>query len=228
MKELNLAWFTIKEYYRSTWLLTEGLAVGVTLFLASYMYWTLHGREVFLALGIFIIILAVLNTYRLTSRETNPRIFVIMTKGLKRREYLTGKAVAALLIDLLPVLLLFLMGYFMTRMKMEYPFFESIARLVPLIIALILSQAVALCFSPLVRDKRAVMISMVILILGFVQPITGLEYLLPPLQQLIKISYSPWQGLWWYYLALAVVYIVLFYGLACYFFKRRELDYEQK
>lgn len=228
MKKIALAIFTVQEYLRGTWFFAEVLFTAIMLFLHSDGYWDLKANEVFLSLGIFAIVIASLTTFRVTNRETNQRIYIILTKAITRRDYVLGKIIAILLINSLFLLIVFFIGYEVTKLGTQYSFFEALGRLGLIILVALLTQMIALCFSPLIKAKSAFPIGLGLIILGFYQPMEALNFVLPPIQQLIKASYKPLNNNLILPMVLMGFYLVIFYFLTTRFFEQRELDYEPK
>ncbi|MEG6570524.1 ABC transporter permease subunit [Thermoanaerobacterium thermosaccharolyticum] len=230
MKIMNLAIFTIHEYFRATGFYVELLVVGTFLYFGygnTFYNKTMPVDEAYFIMGLISCILAIVTTYRITNRERNRRIHIIMTKALSRFDYITGKAIAAFVIDFVLLMIVFVITYFYTRVSKEYSFSMAIITMIPILLIYFQVEAIILFLSPININKSAFMIGFIPIILGFYQPYGILKYILPPIQQLIKISYSGFikssdYGIF----ALSLLYIIIFFYLSCTVFKNREIDYD--
>lgn len=228
MKQLYLALFTLKEYYRATWLYAEVILVVIAITLFLDHYWLLRADDIYLALGIFAQVSGMFTTLRVTNREMNPRIYILLTKALTRRDYLVGKLIAITIIDGVIIFLLFLTTFFFTQLGAEVAFFAGLVRLLLIYLVLLLTEVIMLCFSPLVTGKRLFLVGVTLIILGFYQPVGILSYILPPIQQLIKSSHSQLGFSLLQEFLLSGIHLALFYWLSCRFFSKRELNYALK
>ncbi|MDQ7095351.1 hypothetical protein REC12_17305 [Desulfosporosinus sp. PR] len=228
MKIINLAIFTLTDYFRRTWFYAEIILVAILLFLFRDTYRLLGKNDIYPALGMFSIVLSAVTVWRIASLETNPRIYILLTKAISRTSYPSGKILAAFSLNALIVILLFIAGFFCTAVKEQLSFPNGLARLIPLGFILLMANLIMLCCSSLVFSKLSFFWGILLLILGTVQPFSSTGYLFPPIRQLIAGSYASFDIHLIFSCLLALGYIVLFYFLALYFFKKRELNYEQK
>jgi len=230
MKKINLSIFTICEYFRATGFYAELLIVGAFLYFGygnTFYNKTMPVDEAYFIMGLISCILAIVTTYRITNRERNRRIHIIMTKALSRFDYITGKAIAAFVIDFVFLMIVFVVTYFYTRVSKEYPFSMAIITMTPILLIYFQVEAIILFLSPINTNKSAFMIGFIPIILGLYQPYDILEYILPPIQQLIKISYSRFITAYNFgVFALSLLYIIIFFYLAYIVFKNREIDYD--
>lgn len=227
MGSIYLALFTLKEYFRATFLYLETLLLAVVLFFFGKQFWELGAGDVFPVLGFFALALTLVSTLRITGRETNPRIYSLMTKKLSRITYLCGKALAVFLLDGLYVLGLFVLAFAFTKLGSELTLAAALLRLVPILLVIILTESVFLLFSALVLSRTVFIAGIVLSVLGVNQPDYIPVSLLLSFKQLMQSSYIPGSfgvesGL------LTAFYIVLLFALACLIFSRRELDYKSK
>ena len=227
MGSVYLALFSLKEYFRASFLYMETLLLAVVLFFFGKRFWELGAQDVFPVLGFFALVVTIVSTLRITGRETNSRIYILMTKKLSRLTYLCGKALAVFLLDGLFVLGLFVLAFVFTKLGAEISLTAAVLRLIPIMFVIILTESVFLLFSALVLGNPVFIAGIVLSVLGVNQPDYIPVYLLLPFKQLIRSSYIPRSisvesGL------LTAFYITLFFALACLIFSRRELDYKSK
>lgn len=227
-KKIALANFTIQEYLRGTWLSAETILTVSVLFLYSHYYWKLEAHEVFLALGVFSIIIGILTTLRVMTRELNSRIYILLTKAITRQDYVSGKIIAIFVIDIIFLIILFVIGFSFTKLGSQFTLGEALIRLSLNLSVLLLAVMITVLFSPLIISKSAVPFGLTITILGLYQPSEILQFVLPPFRQLIKATYSDWGHQLFYSVILYVVYLILFWYLINYLLDRREIDFEPK
>lgn len=227
-KRIALANFTIKEYMRGTWLSAETVLIVSVMFLYSHYYWKLEAHEVFLALGVFSIIIAILTTLRVSKRELNPRIYIMLTKAITRKDYICGKIIAILAIDIIFLLVLFIIGFSLTKLGSQLSLGGALVRFSLNLPVLLLAEMITMLFSPMIISKTAVPFGLTLTILGLYQPSEILKVVLPPFRQLIKATYSNWGNEFFYDVFLSTVYLILFWYLINYLFDRREIDFEPK
>jgi len=227
MGMVHLAVFTLKEYCRANWLYMETFLVAVLLFFYGKEYWMLGTQDVFPILSFFALAAATLTTLRITGRETNTRIYILLTKKLSRCTYLCGKALAIFLLDGLYILGLFVLTFKFTKVSAELTLIESLIHLIPVFLVLILAESVFLFFSALVLRNPIFLVGLILVILGVNHPSAVPVYFFLPIQQLIKSSYMP-GGLSTETGLLAIFFIAFFFALACWVFSSRELDYKSK
>jgi len=230
MKIFSLAVFGMVEYYRSTWLFFESILIAVFLFftLLSTNYALLSAQDVYLNIGIFAVVGTFFTSFRLLERETNPRIYVVLTKNVSRREYIAAKFSAAFTVSAAITTALFALEYFLTSAKNQFGPFEAALRLTPAYLVIIISAMTVVLFSKLVMENPlSIGWAIVILMMGFAQPPGVLNYLAPPVQQLVKMSFNPFEILDCLYIFFGFLYSTMAFFAASYLFKRRELNYEQ-
>lgn len=226
MKIVNLALFTLLDYYRRTWFYAEVILVAILIFLFRDQFWLLNSAQVFPALGIFSIILATVTTLRITHLETNTRIYIPLTKALRRNDYLAGKALAVLSLDTVILAALFILTFALTSVKLQFTFGASLLHLIPLLLIQAMAASIMLSCSSLVSNQTTFFWGIILLILGAAQPWQLAAFILPPVNRLIVSSFTG--GYIWYPYLLAIVYIAGFYKLSQYLFNKRELNYEPK
>ncbi|HZW81880.1 MAG TPA: hypothetical protein VFF14_00480 [Candidatus Deferrimicrobium sp.] len=228
MKIIYLSVFTLKDYFRRTWLSAEIIMIAILILLYLDQYWLLSKSEVYPALGIFSLVLVTVNSLRMTNLETNSRIYVPLTKALSRGDYIAGKAVAVLSLDTAILTLMYVLSFLLTSVKQQFSFATGLFHLIPLLGVLLIAEGIILCCSPLVSHKLSFFWGVLILVFGSAQPWKITTYVFPPIKQLIISSYENNNLLTLSQYFLAIVYIVGFYSLALYLFGKRELDFEQK
>lgn len=225
MKVLNLAFFSLIEYIRSCGLLLEVIMTAVTICLFLDNYTELTANDVYLAVGFFSAAVTTLTTYRLTKRETNAHVYMILMRSLSRMEYLLGKIIAVLIPSALFSFILFLLGFHFTRMSAQYPFNQAVVRLYPILLVIIISESILMLFTPLVMGKMAYIAGlglMCFLTLGH-NPILDI---LPPIQSLLRVAGAPTFALDTRILLLWGFYTVLFFMMTWFVFMKRELNYD--
>ncbi len=225
MKTAVLIRFTLLEYYRATGFTCEAFMACLFVFLFSDQYWLLKASDIYLGLGIYALCSMFLTTVRIIGRETNPRIYILLTKDISRRSYLVAKLAAVFIIYFISIALLLLLAYRFCDISSDFHFWEAFARLAPIYLAALLCAVITVFFSKLVYDN--IIAAVVLLIFSFAQPPCFINYLLPPLQQLIKMSYtgfSPYKTL---YLLWSVVFISLFFIASVKVFDGRELNFDK-
>ncbi|MGE5396362.1 MAG: hypothetical protein ACM3MK_02360 [Chitinophagales bacterium] len=224
MKVLYLALFSLKEYFRSCGLLFEIIMTAVTICLFIDHYSKLGAKDVYFAVGLFAVAISTLTTYRLTQREANAHIYMVLIRSISRWEYLLGKILAIFIPCAVFSFILFLLGFRFTSMAAELSFNEALLRLIPILMILVLCESILLLFTPLVLGRKAYIAGLVLvcfLALGHTQATP----VLPPVQSLIKTSYAPVMNLktslvpWGFY-------TIIFFGISWLVFSKRELDYE--
>jgi hypothetical protein len=228
MKVIHLAVFTLKDYFRRTWLSAEIITIAILILLYWDQYWLLSKFEVYPALGIFSLVLVTVNSLRITNLETNSRISVPLTKALSRGDYLAGKAVAIFFLDTAILALMYVLAFLFPSVKQQFSFATGLFHLISLLGVLLIAEGIILCCSPLVSHKLAFFWGVLLLVFGSAQPWKITAYVFPPIKQLIVSSYENYNLLTISQYFLAFVYIVGFYRLALYLFGKRELDFEQK
>lgn len=230
MKILRLAAFTAVEYYRATWLYFESILVAVFLFftLLSTNYAFLTAQDVYMNIGIFSVVGTFFTSLRIVGRETNPRIYVILTKAVSRREYVAAKLAASSALSCAIVALMFALEYALTSAKSQFGPFEAAARLAPVFVVVLISAATVVLFSKLVMENpHSIGWAVVALTLGFAQPPGFVNYVAPPIQQLVKMSFNRFEPSGLVYVAAGLAYIAAVFLASSYLFKRRELNYEK-
>ncbi len=225
MKVLYLAFFSLKEYFRSSGLLLEVIMMAVTICLFLDNYSELAANDVYLAVGFFSVAITTLTTYRLAKRETNARIYMILMRPIFRWEYLLGKIIAVFIPSTIFSFILFLLGYHFTRMAAQYSFNDAVLRLYPISMLLLLSGSILLLFTPLVLGEKAYIAGLGLicfLTLGHNQILN----ILPPIQSLIRAAFAPTLALDLRLLFQWGFYTVLFFIMAWFIFMKRELNYD--
>jgi len=227
MNSYRLALFTLIEYIRSTGLYFEALIAGMVVFFLEYMYWLRTPEEVYMWLGIFACASGFFTTMRLAARDAGPRIYELITKNITRREYLTGKILAAVILDAAFIIALFISGYLLTATGKVYSFPEAAFRLIPIFLILLMTASITAFFSKLVNGSgNAVAACVTLLLFSLTQPDGAFNYIAPPVRFLIKMATGPFGAFEAYHIALAIITIALFYAAAVIFFKKRELNYD--
>lgn len=225
MKVLNLALFSLKEYVRSSGLLLEIIMTAITICMFLDHYSRLTANDVYLTVGFFSVAITTLTTYRLTKRETNARIYMILMRSLSRFEYLLGKIIAVFIPSTIFSFVLFLLGFHFTGMQAQYSFSEAVVRLYPILMVLLMSGSILILFTPLVLGKMAYIFGlglMCFLTLGHNEILA----FLPPIQSLIRANLVPTMGLNLGIVFLWGLYTVLFFSMAWVIFVKRELNYD--
>ncbi len=227
MNSYRLALFTLTEYIRSTGLYFEALIAFMVVFFLEYMYWLRTPEEVYMWLGIFACASGFFTTLRIAARDAGPRIYEIITKNITRKSYLTGKILAALILDGIFLLALFMPCYFMTTTGKIYSFPEASFRLIPIFLILLMTSVITAFFSKLVTGgQNAIAACITLLLFSLAQPDGAFNYIAPPVRFLIKMSTGPFDLIQVYYLILALINIAIFYAAAVIYFKKRELNYD--
>ena len=227
MNSYRLALFTLTEYIRSTGLYFEALIAFMVVFFLEYMYWLRTPEEVYMWLGIFAAASGFFTTLRLAARDAGPRIYEIITKNITRKRYLTGKILAAFILDGIFLLALFVPCYFLTTTGKVYSFAEASFRLIPIFLILLMTSVITAFFSKLVTGgQNAVAACVTLLLFSLTQPDGAFNYITPPVRFLIKMATGPFGSSEAYYIALAVFNTALFYAAAVTYFKKRELNYD--
>lgn len=225
MAVVSLIKFTLHEYYLATGFICEVLTACLFIFLFSDHYWLMKAFDIYFGLGMFAVTAAFLTTYRIAGREANPRIYIMLTKGVSRREYLLAKLSAAFIVFAAMITALFALGYYLCDVKSEFAFFEALARLSPIYITAMATAAATLFFSKIVRDN--IVAALIVIIFSFAQPPGILNYMLPPLQQLVKMSFgdiTPYKAV---YIFWGLFFIAAFFTAAVRVFEKRELDFDK-
>lgn len=224
MKVLYLALFSLKEYFRSSGLLLEVIMTAVTVCLFLDNYSKLTANDVYLAIGAFSVAVTALTTYRLTKREANAHIYMILMRSVTRSEYLLGKIIAVFISSTLFSFILFLMGFHFTKMAAQYVFYEAIIRLYPILMVILLSGSLLLLFSPLVLGKRTYIVGLGLVCFFTLGPNPILDRL-PPIQALIRTALAPTLALEPRDLFLWVIYMAVFFIITWLLFTKKELNY---
>lgn len=230
MKILNIVKFYLSEYCHATWLYFEAIICAVFLFftLFSTNAALITAPDVYINIGIISIISSFFTAMRILDRETNPRIYVMLTKKISRREYLISKLTASSILSGIIILALFSLEFFLTSANKEYSILEGYFRFIPIFGVIIICSAVVTLFSRLVmKNPFSIGWAVIVMILSFAQPPGFLNYMLPPVQQLIKSSFKNPEQAFLFYLPLCLLYSSFIFLTASYFFKKRELNYEQ-
>jgi hypothetical protein len=207
----------------------EALAVVIAIFISEDHFWLIQKEYAYVALGALACCLGVISTVKVTNRETNPRIYMHMTRTVGRFQYLEGKLIAIFLLDSSILLGIYLLAYKFTRLSVQMSFIESLIRMIPIVLVLMISIMITLLTSRLLTNKTYYyLLGASFIVLGFSQPSTKLSYVLPPIQQLIKGSFSKSLVDMKAEFLLALFYIVGLGVLTNLIFNKRELNYEQK
>lgn len=217
--------FTLREYYRATGFVCEAFTVCLFVFLFSDHYWLLKPFDVYFGIGMFALTASFLTTYRIAGREANSRIYIILTKKVSRRQYLLAKLEAAFAIAAAAITALFVLGYCLCDVSGSYPPVEALARLIPIYAAALAVSAITLYFSKIVYDN--LIAAIILIIFSFAHPPGFLNFVLPPLQQLIKMSFNAFAPYDLIYIFWGAAFAAFFYASAVRVFKRRELDFEK-
>jgi len=225
VKVFYLAFFSLKEYFRSSGLLLEVIMTVVTICMFLDHYSELAADDVYLAVGCFSVAITALTTYRLTKRETNARIYMILMRSISRIEYLLGKIIAVFISSTVFSFILFLLGFHFTGMQVQYSFGEAVVRLYPILMVILLSGSILILFTPLILGKMTYIVGlglMCFLTLGHNQILD----ILPPIQSLIRASFSPMLGPDLKIIFMWGFYTVLSFSMAWLIFVKRELNHE--
>jgi len=219
-----LAKFMLREYYRATGLACETLTACLFIFLFSDHYWLLKPFDIYFGLGMFAVTASFLTTYRVAGREANSRIYIILTKKVSRRQYLLAKLEASFAIVAAATAGLFILGYCLCDIRSSFSFVEAALRLIPIYVAALAVAAITLFFSKIVYSN---MISAIVLIIfSFAHPPGFLNYILPPVQQLIKMSFNVFEPYGLIYVFWGVLCAAFFYAAAVRVFRARELNFD--
>ncbi|HNY10903.1 MAG TPA: hypothetical protein PKK26_04850 [Candidatus Wallbacteria bacterium] len=227
MNSYRLALFTLIEYIRSTGLYFEALIAGMVVFFLEYMYWLRTPEEVYMWLGIFACASGFFTTLRLAARDAGPRIYELITKNITRREYLSGKILAAIILDCIFLLALFIPCYFLTTTGKVYSLPEASFRLIPIFLILSMTVAITAFFSKIVTgSQNAIAACVTLLLFSLAQPDGAFNYIAPPVRFLIKMATGTFGAFEAYHAVLALITTALFYAAAVSCFKKRELNYD--
>jgi len=227
MNSYRLSLFTLTEYIRSTGLYFEALIAFMVVFFLEYMYWLRTPEEVYMWLGIFACASGFFTTLRIAARDAGPRIYEIITKNITRKQYLTGKILAATILDAVFIIALFIPSYFLTTTGKIYSFPEASFRLIPIFLILLMTSVITAFFSKLVTGgQNAIAACITLLLFSLAQPDGVFNYIAPPVRFLIKMATGPFELVQACYLVLALLNIVFFYAAAVIYFKKRELNYD--
>jgi hypothetical protein len=207
----------------------EILAVAIAIFISEDYFWLIRKEYAYVALGALASCLGIITTIKVTNRETNPRIYMHMTRTISRFQYLEGKLIAILFLDSSILLGMYLLAFRFTRLNAQMSFIEGLINMIPIILVLVISIMITLLTSRLLTNKTYYyLLGASFIILGFSQPSKKLGYILPPIQQLIKGSFSRSLADMKFELLLALFYIAGLGLLIKLMFDKRELNYEQK
>lgn len=228
MRPFYVALFTLKEYRRSTWFYLELLAILVTLYLYRQNYWGLGKQDVYFVLGLFTVVITPLTTLRLLRYEKNPRIYILLTKRLSRFEYMVGKALAAVILDGILIIMLFVISYIFTGFHNEFTLLMAFVRMTPLFLVLIMTVLLFLLLSPLILHGAFFLLGIAYLILSVSQPEQIPSYFLLPIKQLIKLCYANQPMGLTLDVLQGVIYAIVFFLVAVLCFNLKEINYEQK
>ena len=172
----HLARFSVVDHIRSSKLLVEALLIGLFLFFFWDHPQRMMREDFFLTNGLFLILLAGLESYQLLGRATDRRFHLVLSHVGPRRTVLGGLFLGVAMILSVVMLVLVLAGLLFTSVLQDTTWADYLGGLVLLILNLLTTMALCFLFSPFAAGSSLGWVSLALIVFGCSRNF----FLLPP------------------------------------------------
>jgi len=197
----HLARFCVVDHIRSGKLFVEALLIGLFLLFFWNHPQRMMREDFFLTNGLFLILLAGLESYQLLGRATDRRFHLVLSHVGTRRTALWGLLLGVAMILSVAMLVLVLAGIFFTPVLQDTTWTDYLGGMVLLILNLLTAIALCFLFSPFAVGSSLGWASLALIVFGFsrnyfLEPSSGiwaevapfLHKLLPPFYETLNAA----------------------------------------